>query len=78
MTVGGSVFGVGNMYDQRVVARPAFGAVDTGCGGGVQCIAPKSVDRLCGKSHQSAVSQNFSCLDNGLFVFFGVGSVYGQ
>ncbi len=46
------------MQNDGIGRGSALGGVDAGHGLGVQAIGPQPVDRLCGKGHQAACSEN--------------------
>ena len=48
----------GDMYNQRIVRRPALGCVNFGRGGFIQSVGSQPVHRLRGKGHQAALPDN--------------------
>src|SRR6202142_4427457 len=63
---------VGEMHDQRMVLRPAFGREDLRHRGGIGGVGAETIDGLGGKGHQSARPQ-----DRGGTLAFGWGGDSG-
>ncbi len=61
---------IGNMYDQRIIRRPALGGIGLLCRLLIQSIGPQSIHSLRRKRHKAALLQNRTCLLYGSYVYF--------
>lgn len=53
--------GVGNMHDNGIGGRPAFGGVNARDGSGIKCVGTQAVNSFGGEGDKTTTAQNFGC-----------------